>query len=259
MLDRITPVILTYNEAPNIGRTLQSLTWAREIVVVDSFSTDDTPDIIRQFSNARIVERAFSNHADQWNFAAFQTGIASDWILALDADYLLPPTAIDELRSLDPNGAIDGHRAAFRYCVWGEPLRSALYPPVTVLFRKAKGSFYQDGHTHRLRLDGAIAQLKEPFLHDDRKTLSHWLAAQDRYMRLEAEHIAETSWSKLNFSDRARRWPPFAPFVVFLQCYLIKGGVLDGRAGLYYALQRMLAEALLALRLIERKSSASQR
>lgn len=249
MLDKITPVILTYNEAPNIARTLEGVRWARDIVIVDSFSTDATLDEARRFPQVRIFQRAFASHSDQWNYACFETGISSEWILALDADYLLTPDAVEELRALDP-AAADGYRASFRYCIWGKEVRGALYPAVTVLFRKARGVYEQDGHTHRLRLDGAVAPLTHAFLHDDRKSLSHWLVAQDRYMRLEAAKIGAMPWSSLKRADRLRRLPPLAPLAVFFYSYLLKGGWRDGRAGLYYALQRMLAESLLALRLI---------
>ena len=251
MLDRITPVVLTFNEEPNIARTLSRLTWAKEIVVCDSFSTDRTLEIVRSFPNVRLVQRAFDGHANQYSYAAFGTGITTDWILALDADYVIPDEAIQEIKTLDPDGAIDGYTASFRYCVWGKPLRGTLYPPVTTLYRRAKGSYYQDGHTHRLKLDGTARPLQHSFLHDDRKSLSHWLGAQDRYMRLESEKIARKSWSQLGLADKVRSFPLIAPFAVFANCYFLKLGILDGKAGLYYALQRMLAEALLGLRMIE--------
>ncbi|MCX7898632.1 MAG: glycosyltransferase family 2 protein [Methylocystis sp.] len=253
MLENITPVLLTFNEAPNIRRTLEGLTWARDIVVVDSYSADDTLQIVRRFPQTRIYERKFSSHADQWNFAAFETNIKTDWILALDADYLLSPSFVDELSALDPPDSVNGYRAAFKYCIRGKPLRGGLYPPAIVLFRRLKGRYEQDGHTQRLRIEGAIGRLEEPLLHDDRKTLSHWLSAQDRYMRLESEYILRRKWSELNFGDKLRRFPPLAPLAIFVHCYFFKFGILDGRAGLYYALQRLLAEALLALRIIESK------
>lgn len=256
MLDRITPVVLTYNEEPNIARTLSRLTWAKEIIVCDSYSTDRTLEIVRSFPNVRLVQRAFDGHARQWNYAAFETGITSDWLLCIDADYVIPEEALQEIKVLDPDGAIDGYTASFRYCVWGKPLRGTLYPPVTTLFRRAKGSFFQDGHTHRLKLEGTARDLQRPFLHDDRKSLSHWLGAQDRYMRLEAENISRKSWSQLGFADKVRTFPLVAPFAVFANCYILKLGVLDGKAGLYYALQRMLAEALLGLRMIDTSMQA---
>ena len=86
MLDRITPVILTFNESPNIARTLGKLSWAREVIVVDSFSIDDTVDIVRSFPGTRVIQHKFESHAGQWNFAVQDTGVKTEWCLALDAD-----------------------------------------------------------------------------------------------------------------------------------------------------------------------------
>ena len=97
MRDLITPVILTFNEAPNIARTLGKLGWARDIVVVDSGSTDATLGIAGQFANVRVFHRDFESHAAQWTYALTRTGIATDWVLALDADYVLSDALVEEL------------------------------------------------------------------------------------------------------------------------------------------------------------------
>jgi glycosyltransferase involved in cell wall biosynthesis len=253
MLEQITPIVLTFNEEPNIGRTLGQLRWAQDIVLIDSFSTDRTLEIAKTFPQVRVFQRRFDSHSAQWNYAVSETGINTPWILALDADYIVTDEAKREIEHLNLDDCVAGYTVAFDYCVWGQPLRGTLYPPVTTLYRREKGSYFQDGHTHRLKLDGAARMLKARFLHDDRKSLSHWLSAQDRYMRLEADNISGKPWSELGIADRIRQYPLIAPFLVFAKCYLLKGGILDGRAGLYYALQRMLAEALLGLRMIERR------
>jgi glycosyltransferase involved in cell wall biosynthesis len=256
MLDQITPVLLTFNEEANIGRSLEHLRWARDIVIVDSGSVDRTVDIARSVPQVRVFVRTFDSHSNQWNFATQETEITSEWILALDADYMASDAVIEEISNLDSAASINGYSAAFTYCVSGVPLRGSLYPPVTVLFRRTKGMFYQDGHTQRLTLDGKSAMLRNKLLHDDRKSLSHWLAAQDRYMRLEAANIVTRAWSELSAADRIRRLALLAPFAVFANCYFLKRGCLDGSAGLYYALQRTLSEALLALRILELRLNA---
>src|SRR5262245_55419490 len=102
MLDHITPVLLTCNEEQNIARTLSHLAWAKDIVVVDSGSTDRTLGILANFSNVRVFNRNFDSHADQWRYAVEETQIATDWILRLDADYQVGDTLVAEIAALDP-------------------------------------------------------------------------------------------------------------------------------------------------------------
>ena len=100
MLDHITPVLLTYNEAPNIARTLSHLEWAKDIVVVDSGSTDDTVAMLGRASKVRVFGRPLDTLANQWRYAVTDTAIATPWILRLDADYQLTDEFIEELRQL---------------------------------------------------------------------------------------------------------------------------------------------------------------
>jgi hypothetical protein len=89
--------------------------------------------------------------------------------------------------------------------------------------------------------------------HDDRKPLGRWLWAQDRYMQIEAKKLLETPTRELSCGDRLRKQKIIAPFIILFYCLILKGGILDGWAGWYYAFQRMLAEIVLAIRLIERE------
>lgn len=247
----ITGLVLTRDEAPNIERTLAKLTWLNDIVVVDSHSTDGTQQIAATFPNTRVVERRFTTHAEQWNYGLEQTGINTEWVLALDADFVLTDALVREIQSLAPAAPMAGYWASFTYCIDGQPLRGAAYPPVVVLYRRGRGRYAQDGHTQRIRLAGELGRLAAPILHDDRKPLAHWLASQSRYMALEAEKLADPA-APLGLVDRVRRWIVVAPPAMFLYCYLVRGGILDGKAGLFYALQRSVAEGMLSLFLVRR-------
>lgn len=260
MLERVTPIILTYNEAPNIGRTLSRLRWAQDVVLVDSFSADDTLAIASEFKRVRIFRRKFDSLEHQWNYALRETGIETEWVLALDADYFLTDELLKEVEALQPPGETDGYRVGFDYCVYGRPLRGSAYPPVTVLFRRHKAHYRQDGHAHRVVIDGPVVNLKGRMLHDDWKPISHWLTSQDSYMRLELEKLQNPGNPSVALPDRIRRMRFVAPFFVFFYCLIAKRGILDGRAGLFYAFQRMLAETLLSLYLIDSdiKRPASQ-
>jgi len=249
MLNEITPLILTYNEAPNIARTLASVSWAREVVVVDSFSSDDTLKIARSFPQVRTFQRAFDCHRNQWEFGLKETGITTPWVLALDADYIVSGRLTSELKNLSPKPETVGYRVNFVYCINGRELRSGIYPPVTVLYRRDGGSYVQDGHTQRIALEGVIEVLSSPIFHDDRKPLRHWFSSQARYSELEARKLRGADYAELSLPDRLRRWRVVAPPAMLVYCLIVRGGILDGWKGFYYAFQRTVAEFMLSRRL----------
>lgn len=134
-------------------------------------------------------------------------------------------------------------------------MRGSLYPPRVVLFRLSHGEYDQEGHAHRLRLRGKIAVLASPVSHDDRKPLSRWLTNEELYATLEARRLESALPADLDWADRVRLTASVAPALVAVYCLLVKGCILDGRAGLHYAFQRVVAEALLAMRLWEIRMS----
>jgi len=245
-----TVLIITLNEAPNLARCLDRLDWARRILVIDSGSTDQTLQIAHQYNNVEVVHRPFDSFADQCNFGL--TLIETPWALSLDADYELSSTLVSEINSLRES-SIQGYSAPFIYRIHGRVLRGSLYPPRTVLYRVRAARYRNEGHGHRVSVDGPIARLSAPIYHDDRKPLQTWMDSQKRYANAEADHLLAADPSTLSGVDRLRllAWP--APLLVFLYTLVIKRGLLDGWAGWYYTLQRTIAEALLAVNLIDRR------
>jgi len=248
-LEDITPLVLTYNEAPNLERTLARLTWAHEVVVLDSKSTDDTQKIAIQFPNVRFMDRLFDDHTSQWNFGV--DDCRSEWVLALDADYVLGAGFEEEMARLD--GSADAYDAGFRYLIFGQALRGSLYPPRAVLFQKSRCRYLADGHTQMLHVPGVLGHLSTKIDHDDRKPLTRWLSSQDKYALLEAKKLAAADPSKLRLQDKLRLtcWAAVPASLVFT--LFVKGTIWDGWRGWFYAMQRVLAEMLLALRLLEKK------
>lgn len=257
MLNQITPLILTYNEAPNIGRTLNQLQWASDIVVVDSFSDDETLNILKTFPQVRVYQRKFDSHGQQWSFGLTKTGISSEWVLALDADYVLTDDFSTELRDLNTEPEINGYRARFIYCVHGRRITSGVYPPVTVLYRRERAHYEQDGHTQRVVIEGRVTELKSPLLHDDRKSLRRWLNTQADDTKLEAEKLLAVPASSMRWSDRIRSWRVIASPAMLFYCLIIRRGVFEGWAGFYYAFQRALAELTVSLYLIDHDLATS--
>jgi glycosyltransferase involved in cell wall biosynthesis len=251
MIEDITPIVITYNEEANIARTLDRLLWAQRILVIDSGSTDGTLDIIRSYPRAEVVHRPFDEFAGQCNFGIAQ--VTTTWVLSLDADYELSDELVTELHCLRPDAATCGYQARFVYRVFGRPLRGALYPPRTVLYRKDKARYQNEGHGHRVTVAGNVVRLDGVIFHDDRKLLARWFTAQQRYAREEAEHLMASDRKVLSRADRIRltAWP--APLAVFIYVLILKGCLLDGWPGWYYAFQRLVAETMLALELIDRR------
>jgi glycosyltransferase involved in cell wall biosynthesis len=250
MLEQITPVLLTYNEEENIGRTLSRLRWANDIVVVDSGSTDRTLSILADCPNLRVFKRRFDTHANQWRYAVEETQIATDWILRLDADYQVSDVLVSELARLDPNAPVNAYRIRFDYAIFSHKLFSSLYPENTILLRKDKFCVSDRGHTEVWHVKGSIATLSGRVLHDDWKPTGQWIIGQTRYMQRELE------WLRVGRPGLVR-WlrltPPLMPIAVFIYCLFGKGLIVNGRAGIFYALQRMVAEAVLSLMVLEAK------
>lgn len=254
LLEHVTPLIITFNEAPNLERTLRQLTWARRIVVVDSFSTDETLEILRAYPQAEVYQRTFDSFARQCNFGLGK--IRSEWVLSIDADYVVTDELIEEIRSLPAPPEADGFAVRFKYCVWGRPLRGTLYPPRTVLYRASKASYVDDGHAHHVVVAGPRAELGSFIHHDDRKPLSRWTSSQAKYVEAEARKFSAARSATLSFNDRLRKKKILAPAMVLFYCLVLHRGLLDGWAGWYYAFQRTLAEVLLALRLMGQENLA---
>jgi glycosyltransferase involved in cell wall biosynthesis len=256
VLEEVTPVVITWNEECNVPRVFEQLTWAARVVVVDSGSTDGTLDQLARYPNVEVFTRAFASHADQTNFALKETGIRTEWVLSIDADYVLSAALVAEMKGLTPAGEVSGYSAAFQYWALGRPLKGSLYPPRVVLFRRSVGEYEQQGHAHRLRLRGKVLPLASTIFHDDRKPLSRWIINQERYATLEARRLLDSAPGTLDWADRVRRTGSVAPALVGGYCLLLKGCAWGGRAGWHYTLQRVVAEALLAIRLWEMRTGS---
>ena len=258
LLGEITPVVITYNEAPNIARTLDALAWAKQVVVLDSGSSDQTEAIARAYPNVAWFTRPFDDHARQCNHALEELVASAQWVLFMDADYVVTAQLREAMDALRPDPETAGYSIPFRYCIDGVPLRGALYPPRVCLFRPERGHYLQFGHMHWLEVEGAVGTLAAPMLHDDRKSTLNFVARQRRYARLEAEYLWAQPWATLNWRKRIRRLLCIAPWAAPLLALFGKGVVLDGVPGLKYAWERAQAEYLIAEALLREMLTTRQ-
>ena len=252
---RLTALLLTYNEEANIERTLAALQWVPSIFVIDSGSTDRTLDILASDPKVTTLHRPFDSFAEQCNFGLDL--IKSEWVLSLDADYVVTPALAEEICAYfyapEPF-QYAGFAIPFRYCIAGKPLRGTLLPPRICLYRTAGARYRNDGHGHRVDVPGKVGRLRNPILHDDRKPLERWLASQLGYLTIESRKLQTTPLSQLSTADRLRLKTPLAPLAALVLCLFVNGGILDGWQGWTYAFQRCYAEILLKLMLLETRS-----
>lgn len=250
MLEKITPLILTYNEAPNIGRTLDELRWAETVIVLDSGSTDETKQIALQYGNVKWCERPFDNHRAQWEFAIRNTGISTEYVLALDADMQITQAFREELLQTFLPGKFAGGDVPFVYSYYGRHLAGSLYPNQIRVFRPQDVVVTQVDHTQHFAITGTVYKFRNRVIHDDRKPLERWVAAQLSYQVLNDEAIGNGRPGRLKYSLRRTG---LVPPMVGLLAYLRAGGPFGGAASARYAYERMVCESLLAIRLLNRR------
>jgi glycosyltransferase involved in cell wall biosynthesis len=238
----ITPVILTYNEEPNIAATLSALAWASRVVVVDSGSIDRTAEIARSFPNVAWFVRKFDSHAAQWSYAVHDTSIDTGYVLALDADMRPAEGFPEELERFTEQ---TGHAGIvpFEYVVQGEPLMGSIYPAQIRIFTPEDICIEQRGHTQVFSTSVPLYRFRSKLIHEDLKPFSRWLSNQLKYASLEADRIRHSSTGGMR--DRLRR-TGFSPAIWGAYAYLRSGGPFKGGASRAYAQERMVFEALLA-------------
>lgn len=247
----LTAVILTWNEEENIARVLHHLTWMERIIVIDSGSTDKTVELAQSFPNTEIHTRKFDTHAQQWNYGL--SLCHSEWVLSLDADYILTYVFIEEIKSKLSQKNISAFNAEFEFMLFEKPLTTNNTTPRPVLFKLKDCIYYDDGHTQRLKVNGKTSDLKNKILHDDRKPLSRWLLNQSVYSVKEADMLLSKSDAELGFLEKLRKKRIYTPLLMFFFCLFRKRMIFNGKRGWHYTLQRTIVEMLISLRLTEDK------
>lgn len=251
----LTAVVLTWNEEENIARTLHHLTWLERIVVIDSGSTDNTVELIKGFANTEVHTRKFDTHAQQWNYGL--SFCHSEWILSLDADYILSYAFIEEIKQKLSQANISAYNAEFDFVLFERPLNKNNTTPRPVLFKQRDCIYYDDGHTQRLRINGKQAALTNRILHDDRKPLSRWLLNQSSYSLKEAMMLLDKPEGEMSVLEKLRKKRIYTPLLMFFFCLFKRRMILEGARGWHYTLQRTIVEMLISLRLTEEKINKS--
>jgi glycosyltransferase involved in cell wall biosynthesis len=250
-------VILTLNEEKNLPGCLASLTGCDDVVVLDSGSTDRTADIARA-AGARVCSHRFENFAQQRNYAQHAIAFRHSWVFHLDADEQMTPELLAEARAAiaaPEAAALDGFFVAPKMLWEGRWIpRCTDYPAWQArLVRAPQFSFIEVGHGQREAPTMSMGRLHASYLHDlSAGGVDAWLEKHRRYARAEAAaHARETGdvpWGDFLSAEKLRRRRalkrlsyalPYRPALRFLYQYVLRGGFLDGGAGLRYC--RLLA------------------
>jgi len=227
---KLSVLLPTLNEEAMLPDCLESIKWADEILVVDSYSTDRTLEIARQYG-ARIIEHEYVTSAKQKNWAIPQC--AYEWVLQVDADERLEPALQSEIQGIlkNPSADVDGYRINFKHHLLGKWVRhSALYPEYHLrLFRRDVGRFQDREVDAHAVTPGRVVTLQGHIIHFGTERLSHRLQAMDRYTRYESDERESHGWHYSAFNVTVR------PLAAFSYYYLYKLGFLDGMRGLIIA------------------------
>jgi glycosyltransferase involved in cell wall biosynthesis len=224
----VTPLsvtIITLNEAANIDACLDSVSWADEVLVVDSGSTDDT--VARAIARgARVVSREWPGYAAQKNWAAGEA--TSDWILSIDADERVTPALATEIRRTLEAPSAAGFRIPRLTWHLGRWIRTTdWYPDYQLrLYDRRRGRWKARRVHESVEVDGPMGSLESDLQHYAHRDISHHHTTMDRYTTLAAEEMFEAGRTIGLFGLVLH------PAAAFLRNYVLRRGCLDGTVGL---------------------------
>ncbi|MDO9545356.1 MAG: glycosyltransferase family 2 protein [Pelolinea sp.] len=227
---KLSVLLPTYNEDKMITECLESVKWADEILIVDSFSTDHTLDIARTYG-AHIIQHEYINSAKQKNWAIPQC--THEWVLQIDADERLDIKLQAEIKELlvNPPKGFDGFVNPTKNHILGKWIKSMdVYPGERLrLFKRDKGRFEEKEVDAHVIVHGQVGFLKNHVLHFGLESIAQKLKPLDRYTRYEADEREKQGrlYSWFNVSIR--------PIAVFVYYFIFKLGFLDGMRGLILA------------------------
>jgi glycosyltransferase involved in cell wall biosynthesis len=233
---KLSIAILTCNEAANIARTLESVAWADEVVVVDSGSTDETLEIARRYS-AHIYIEPWKGYGGQMNSAIDKC--TSEWVFSLDADEVFTPELSWEIRSLLAEGPkYRAYMVPRLNLIFGRWMRhGGLYPDYKLrLFQQGTARLPEDTEPHTTpKWDGPTGKLHSDFLHYQYPTIAGYIEHMDRYSTASVRLVlrkGKTGRSLLSFLFGV----VVNPAATFVYNYFCRFGFLDGREGLLFHL-----------------------
>ncbi|ASW76512.1 glycosyl transferase [Chryseobacterium piperi] len=227
LTEKVSGLIITYNEEKNIREVLECFDFCDEIVIIDSFSTDKTLEIAKTFPNVKIIQNKFEDFTKQRNLAL--DNARNDWALFLDGDERITPQLrseiVEELNKTDKKDAYYFYRKFF---FADKPINySGTQTDKNFrLFRKSKARYIAEKKVHEtLKVEGRIGEMKNKLLHFSvsdyesyKKKMIHYGVLKGQELALKGKKFSKlTQYSKTAFK--------------FFKAYIMRLGVLDGKEG----------------------------
>jgi glycosyltransferase involved in cell wall biosynthesis len=250
----ITVVVPVKNEEANLGRCLARLKRFAEVIVVDSSSTDRTPEIAREHGVRFIDFKWDGRYPKKRNWVLINRKLACTWVLFLDADEIVDDAFCDATEKAVRSDQHDGYWLNYTNYFLGRPLRHGVPQRKLALFRVGKGLYERideeawsrldmEIHEHPI-IDGPVGEIVEPIDHNDDCGIAKFIERHREYALWEARRLASlcdggtAAWEKLTDRQRFKyghlaRW--WYPWFYFLYTYVAKAGFLDGAPGFHYA------------------------
>ncbi len=224
---KISALIITFNEEEKIKKTIDNLNFVDEIVVVDSYSTDKTIDILKQFPSVKVVQNKFENFSKQRNFALEH--VKNDWVLFMDADEIIPSKLKEEILLLTSNKMEYSAYEIYRQFYFkNKPVRFSGWQTDKVfrLFNKNKAFYEPSKLVHEtLNINGNSTVLKNKLAHYSYSCYGEYKSKMTHYAKLRAQELFKKG-VKPNFFHFYIK-----PAYRFINHYVIRLGFLDGKCG----------------------------
>lgn len=246
LLKEVGVFILAKNEEENIRRSVSAFAasgWP--VHVLDSGSTDKTKEIIAEFEFAVVSDYKYTNHCDAYNQIVSALGREYQFVIVLDADMVVSEALRTEVASLikSPGRSWRILEAEIEMFSEGFPLKYAsLCPPKVFVFETGAPCFVSTGHAEKVADGVVVERVGAKLIHDDRKNYGSYLQSQYRYANNLVSRYLE---GRVSSRDKLRVNWPLLILAVPLVSFVFRRGFLDGRAGVLYALDRLIAEAIM--------------
>ncbi len=230
----ISATVLTFNNGSTLEMCLRSIAWVDEIVVVDSFSTDQSLEVASRYTK-KIFQRQWPGFIQQRNFAKQQT--TGEWILWVDADEVVPPELRKEMEHalLHAAETVQGFlvpRCSFYLGRWIR--HGAWYPDLSVRLFRSEGNWWGGQEPHAaVEIKGGLGRLKNDILHYNYESFGHQIRTIDKYSQMAAMELMKRGQSFSLYKMLTH------PLGRFLKEYLIKQGFRDGMPGLIIVVSTM--------------------